>query len=73
MGFDYNKIRAEKGGDDQVIHRIPFNSERKLMTTVVRCPDPSTPNHYRVYVKGAAEIILRLCRTRIDSAGNLRT
>ncbi|XP_055388508.1 plasma membrane calcium-transporting ATPase 2-like [Condylostylus longicornis] len=72
MGSDYNKIRAEKGTEDKIIQRIPFNSERKLMTTVIKCPDPEKPQHYRVYVKGAVEIVLRLCRSRIDSAGNLR-
>eukprot|EP00380_Ascogregarina_taiwanensis_P007340 284818683_2 len=52
----------------QILHRIPFSSKRKLMTTAVRI----SPEKYRVYVKGAAEIVLHLCRRRIDSAGQLR-
>lgn len=73
MGFDYSKIRSEKGSEHQLVHRIPFNSARKIMTTVVKCPDPTKPDLYRVYVKGAAEVVFRLCHARVDSTGQLRT
>lgn len=70
MGYDYEKVRREWGDDAQIVHRVPFNSSRKLMTTVVR--HPTDPRLYRVYVKGAAEIVLRLCCTRLDTNGELK-
>lgn len=65
MGFDYSLIRQTKGAEEHIVYRVPFSSERKLMTTVVRSPS----GNYRVYVKGAAEIVLQLCSKRVDCSG----
>jgi Ca2+-transporting ATPase len=39
--------------------RIPFSSKRKKMSTVVQSPD--FPTGYRMYIKGASEIIVTAC------------
>ncbi len=53
-----------------VIKQLPFDSDRKRMSTVVESRDGSG---YRVYVKGAAEIILERCsRIVTDSASVAR-
>jgi Ca2+-transporting ATPase len=41
----------------QIIQIIPFSSERKAMVTVVKLA-----HGYRLYVKGASEILTKLCR-----------
>lgn len=53
-GFDKNKLEADspRRGD------LPFDPERKLMSTV----HPRTGGGYRVYVKGAPDVLLRRCR-----------
>ena len=40
-----------------IVQMIPFSSERKAMGVVVRI----NKNHYRVYLKGASEILTRRC------------
>lgn len=40
---------------------LPFSSDRKAMATVVKKPDG---DGYRMYIKGAAEVISGLCTTR---------
>ncbi|CBZ53551.1 hypothetical protein NCLIV_033380 [Neospora caninum Liverpool] len=105
MGFDYERIRDEKILEDaDLVHREPFTSDRKIMTTVVHAWDESAEAHspsssssscspsassatqdsssssssssalpslarlpssrrrtLRVFVKGAAETVLKLC------------
>jgi Ca2+-transporting ATPase len=43
--------------DERILHEIPFDSERKAMSVVVRGPDDSAT----MYTKGAPEVILRKC------------
>ncbi|KAH7342030.1 calcium-translocating P-type ATPase [Rhizoctonia solani] len=43
-----------------IIQMIPFSSERKAMGVVVR-----TPGGYRLYLKGASEIITKLCNRHV--------
>ena len=43
--------------DDRVLHEIPFDSERKAMSVVVRGPEESAT----MYTKGAPEVILAKC------------
>lgn len=38
------------------------------MTTVAQ--HPSAPSLYRVYVKGAAEVVFQLCEYRVDEKGS---
>ncbi len=54
-GSDYMKIR--RGAEE--VARLPFSSERKYMATVVESP---LLGRKVVYVKGASEIVLELCR-----------
>ena len=43
--------------DDRVLHEIPFDSERKAMSVIVRGPEESAT----MYTKGAPEVILAKC------------
>lgn len=54
-GSDYMKVR--QGAEE--VARLPFSSERKYMATIV---DSSVLGRKIVYVKGAPEIVLGLCR-----------
>jgi len=49
---------------------LPFSSDRKAMATVVRLP--GNGSKYRVYVKGAAEVVAGLCtkRAKLESGGD---
>ncbi|KAJ5178255.1 ATPase P-type K/Mg/Cd/Cu/Zn/Na/Ca/Na/H-transporter [Penicillium coprophilum] len=53
--LDYDRASAE------VVDLLPFDSSRKYMVTVVRLPS----GLYRLYVKGAPEILLEKCLTTI--------
>ncbi|EZG51713.1 ATPase [Gregarina niphandrodes] len=53
-----------------IVRQLPFSSEKKAMTTIVQ--HPSDPSQVRVFVKGAAEVVLRRCGRRIDSDGGLK-
>lgn len=50
------------------LKRIPFNSDRKKMSTIVS--DSSYPTGHRIYMKGASEIVLKAC-THIINPDNL--
>ncbi|EWS72210.1 calcium-translocating P-type ATPase, PMCA-type protein (macronuclear) [Tetrahymena thermophila SB210] len=52
LGFGYQNFRTK-----DILRVLPFSSTRKKMTTVYRY----SPNCYRVYVKGASEVILERC------------
>ena len=53
LGEDYRKIRERTATEAE----LPFTTERKYMATVVRRPDGKR----MLYVKGAPEIVFRLC------------
>ncbi|CEM02072.1 unnamed protein product [Vitrella brassicaformis CCMP3155] len=63
MDYDYHHLRK----DYPIIHVEQFNSERKIMTTVIQ--HPTQQNMYRVFVKGASERVLRLCTSCFDCNG----
>eukprot|EP00922_Rhytidocystis_sp_ex-Travisia-forbesii_P001202 GHVS01001690.1.p1 GENE.GHVS01001690.1~~GHVS01001690.1.p1 ORF type:complete len:1084 (-),score=158.98 GHVS01001690.1:635-3787(-) len=67
MGFDYEQIRKEKFDFSKIVHQCSFSSSRKMMSTIVRLD-----GKYRVFVKGAAERVLRLCTHRLDAMGNIK-
>ncbi|KZW01245.1 calcium-translocating P-type ATPase [Exidia glandulosa HHB12029] len=54
---DYRTVREAA----DVVHMFPFSSERKAMGVVVRLSD----SRYRFYVKGASEILTKLCSTHV--------
>ena len=54
---DYKQTRDSA----DIVQMIPFSSERKAMGVVVRLGE----RHYRVYLKGASEILTKLCKRHI--------
>lgn len=67
QGHDYKEVRAEH----EVEHLIAFSSSRKRMSTVIRNKKKSKTGKYRLYCKGASEIILDLCTQYINKDGKL--
>lgn len=55
----------EERSNANIVDVIPFNSKLKYMATVIKLPD----NRFRVYVKGASEIILDSC-TKVLTDGS---
>ncbi|KAH7097377.1 calcium-translocating P-type ATPase [Auriculariales sp. MPI-PUGE-AT-0066] len=54
---DYRQVREAA----QVMHMVPFSSERKSMGVVVKMPN----GRFRFYVKGASEILTKLCKDHV--------
>lgn len=66
---DFHKMRAEHLPEQFV--RFQFTSKRKKMSTVVeKISDSETKYPKRLHVKGAAEIVLKLCNRYIDEHGD---
>eukprot|EP01132_Coremiostelium_polycephalum_P002350 gene2350-2898_t len=63
FGSDYNEVRKRLTVKDM----FPFSSKRKKMSALVVQSD----NHYRLYTKGASEIVLEACDRYFDSTGNI--
>lgn len=55
-GVDYKALRDEA----TIVGELPFSTERKYMATLVADPDGETET---LYVKGAPEIVLAMCKT----------
>ena len=55
--------RVQTAQDDGEIARLPFSSERKYMATIV---DSAVLKRRVIYVKGAPEIVLGLCKGLTD-------
>lgn len=49
----------------EVVQMIPFSSERKAMGVVVKRPEGG----FRVYLKGASEVLTRLCTHHVEATG----
>lgn len=78
-------LAAQKGGISkdywekecgfEKVHENPFDSERKLMSTVYKVTNPSLLEHFKptnlVLVKGAPEELLRKCTHRLPEASTL--
>lgn len=69
LNGNYWEIRNKRS--KAVKKRFEFTSERKMMTTVVE--HPTEEGKLRVYVKGAAEIVLPLCVWRYGSSGEWKS
>uniref|UniRef100_A0A8C9TDM2 Calcium-transporting ATPase n=1 Tax=Scleropages formosus TaxID=113540 RepID=A0A8C9TDM2_SCLFO len=65
---DYQAVRDEVP-EEKLYKVYTFNSSRKSMSTVLKNPDNSG---YRMYSKGASEIILRKCSRILDASGQPR-
>ncbi|XP_051932236.1 plasma membrane calcium-transporting ATPase 1-like isoform X1 [Hippocampus zosterae] len=64
---DYQPIRDEVP-EEKMYKVYTFNSSRKSMSTVIR----NSSGGFRMYSKGASEIILRKCSRILGSDGHLR-
>ncbi|XP_062855521.1 plasma membrane calcium-transporting ATPase 3a isoform X2 [Trichomycterus rosablanca] len=62
---DYESIR-EQIPEEKLYKVYTFNSVRKSMSTVVQLPDGS----FRIYSKGAAEILLKKCSSLLSRDGS---
>ena len=67
-GADYAAIRAEHEGRKEL--RVPFNSKRKRMSTLVELGGRS--RGAALLVKGASEVVLGLCGSYMDAGGKSR-
>ncbi|XP_004459107.1 plasma membrane calcium-transporting ATPase 4 isoform X1 [Dasypus novemcinctus] len=61
---DYQAVRSEVP-EEKLYKVYTFNSVRKSMSTVIRGPDGG----FRMYSKGASEIMLRKCNRILDKKG----
>uniref|UniRef100_A0A8C3G915 Calcium-transporting ATPase n=1 Tax=Cyclopterus lumpus TaxID=8103 RepID=A0A8C3G915_CYCLU len=64
---DYQPIREEIP-EEKLYKVYTFNSSRKSMSTVLKNADGG----YRMYSKGASEIVLRKCSSVLDAQGKAR-
>ncbi|XP_036000113.1 plasma membrane calcium-transporting ATPase 3b isoform X1 [Fundulus heteroclitus] len=65
---DYVPVR-EQIPEEKLYKVYTFNSVRKSMSTVIKLPDGT----FRLYSKGASEILLKKCSYILDSNGESRT
>ncbi|KAG7477737.1 hypothetical protein MATL_G00072800 [Megalops atlanticus] len=65
---DYQPVRDEVP-EEKLYKVYTFNSSRKSMSTVLKNPDGTG---FRMYSKGASEIILRKCSRILDAQGQPR-
>ena len=66
VGRNYKAMRESIPEDRK--RQFPFNSQKKLMTTLVRTED----GVFMLYCKGASEILLHNCDQYLDREGNVQ-
>ncbi|XP_027378623.1 plasma membrane calcium-transporting ATPase 2 isoform X3 [Bos indicus x Bos taurus] len=64
---DYEPVRAQMP-EEKLYKVYTFNSVRKSMSTVIKLPDES----FRMYSKGASEIVLKKCCKILNGVGEPR-
>ncbi|XP_036725240.1 plasma membrane calcium-transporting ATPase 2 isoform X2 [Balaenoptera musculus] len=64
---DYEPVRSQMP-EEKLYKVYTFNSVRKSMSTVIKLPDES----FRMYSKGASEIVLKKCCKILNGAGEAR-
>ncbi|XP_010617513.1 plasma membrane calcium-transporting ATPase 2 isoform X1 [Fukomys damarensis] len=64
---DYEPVRSQMP-EEKLYKVYTFNSVRKSMSTVIKMPDES----FRMYSKGASEIVLKKCCRILSGAGEPR-
>ncbi|KAL7986037.1 hypothetical protein Chor_011203, partial [Crotalus horridus] len=67
LKHDYQPARIQMP-EEKLYKVYTFNSVRKSMSTVVKMPDDS----FRMYSKGASEIVLKKCSKILNAAGEAR-
>ncbi|KAM6143942.1 plasma membrane calcium-transporting ATPase 3 isoform 1-T1 [Erethizon dorsatum] len=65
---DFQPVR-EQIPEDKLYKVYTFNSVRKSMSTVIHMPDGG----FRLFSKGASEILLKKCTNILNSSGELRS
>ncbi|KAM6982895.1 plasma membrane calcium-transporting ATPase 3b isoform 3-T3 [Tautogolabrus adspersus] len=68
LQHDYSPVR-EQIPEERLYKVYTFNSVRKSMSTVIKLPDGS----FRLYSKGASEILLKKCSYILDPNGEARS
>ncbi|XP_060914626.1 plasma membrane calcium-transporting ATPase 3b isoform X2 [Labrus mixtus] len=68
LQHDYSPVR-EQIPEERLYKVYTFNSVRKSMSTVIKLPDGS----FRLYSKGASEILLKKCSYILDTNGEPRS
>lgn len=68
LGEDYRTIRTDHP-DTSFTKVFTFNSARKSMSTII----PLDSGGYRVFTKGASEIILKKCAFTLSDGGKVET
>ncbi|KAJ3233227.1 hypothetical protein HDU81_002378 [Chytriomyces hyalinus] len=59
-GFDYKQLRSNP--NHTIVQVYPFSSERKSMATLVKVnKGDGTSPVYRIYAKGAPEVVMKYC------------
>lgn len=66
LGASYESIRAQNPSE-QFVKVFTFNSARKMMSTIVK--DQQKPGTYRLYSKGASEMVLSKCSWYMNAEG----
>ncbi|KAK0402875.1 hypothetical protein QR680_016589 [Steinernema hermaphroditum] len=69
LGQSYQEIR-DQNPEETIFKVYTFNSVRKSMSTVINVDTPSGPG-FRVFCKGASEIVLKKCRWFLGENGQL--
>lgn len=64
---DYQTIRSGA----TIVQLYPFSSQRKSMTTVIQTTNPDGEMIYRLYCKGASEIVSSFCSHMISNTGQI--
>ncbi|KAM3844696.1 plasma membrane calcium-transporting ATPase 2 isoform 8-T8 [Vipera latastei] len=67
LKHDYQPARNQMP-EEKLYKVYTFNSVRKSMSTVIKMPDDS----FRMYSKGASEIVLKKCSKILNAAGEAR-
>lgn len=65
FGYDFRKVRDSN--NDKLKKKYPFNSTRKRMSVIVNFKSNNTD--FRIYTKGAPDVILEKCSHYIDAKG----
>lgn len=65
FNIDYNPIRTDAEND--LVQMYTFSSDRKRMSAVVRFEEE---NQYRIFTKGAAEVVFGICNRIMDHDGS---
>ena len=66
MGGNYSRIR-EQNPTNAYEHVYTFNSSRKSMSTCIK--NPMVKNGFRLFSKGASEMVLSRCKFILDETG----